>query len=160
MAVSVEIRLKTIEEYIKRRHGKTRNTTPREEQVIDVYANRVVQYVKDNWPVDTGTSRDRWLFEYKATAGRLSLLIENPMYYSEYVHRSGGSPENPLWVRLVPEAWSIVKESMLSDLKRQINATERALERRQSEGQRRSPGLLDLIRRPDLVDLIGGMFGG
>ena len=160
MAVSGDIRLRSIEEYIQRRHGKTRNTTPREEDVINRHADRVVQYVKDNWPVDTGTSRDRWLFEYKATAGRLSLFIENPMFYSEYVHRTGGSPDNPLWLRLVPEAWGMFKEDMLTDVRRQINATERELERKQRAGERRGPGLLDLIRRPDLVDLIGGMFGG
>ena len=99
------------------------------------------------------------MFEYKATAGRLSLFIENPMFYSEYVHRTGGSPDNPLWLRLVPEAWGMFKEDMLTDVRRQINETERELERKQRAGRER-PTLADLIRRPDLIDLIGGMFGG
>tara|TARA_R100000322_G_scaffold4304_1_gene3377 strand:+ start:209 stop:682 length:474 start_codon:yes stop_codon:yes gene_type:complete len=156
VAVSVEIRLRSLEEYIKRRHGKTRNTTPDEEMVIFRYADQIIEYVKDNWPVDTGTSRDRWLYEFKATAGRLSLFVENPMFYSEFVHRAGGSPNDPLWRRIVPEAWAIFKEPMLADVRRRVDATERAIERKKKG---RSEGLLDLLRRPDFVDTFAEFFG-
>ena len=71
MAVAVDIRLKSIEEHIRRRHGKDRKPTPSESFVIRGFAGDVVSYIKRRWPVDTGTSRDRWTYELLFNAGDL-----------------------------------------------------------------------------------------
>ena len=163
MAVAVDIRLKSIEEHIRRRHGKDRKPTPSESFVIRGFAGDVVSYIKRRWPVDTGTSRDRWTYELLFNAGDLVIVIENPMYYTEYVHNAGGTPEDPLWERLVPEAWNAHKEQMLQALRAEIDKTERVIDerrRRQQAPQDRSVGLMDLVRNPDLVDFFEGLFGG
>ena len=159
MAVRVSIRLKSIEDHIKKRHGKIRNPTPGEKARIQYWANRVIEYIKANWPVDTGTSRDRWVHEMSAINGQVILNIENPMFYSEYVHRSGGTAEDPLWERLVPEAWGIFKDQLISETQMEIDGTERELDRRTRAGARRSEGLMDIIRNPNLVDIFGEIFG-
>ena len=163
MAVAVDIRLKSIEEHIRRRHGKDRKPTPSEVYIIADFVEDAVNYIKRRWPVDTGTSRDRWTYELLFNAGDLVIVIENPMYYTEYVHNAGGTPEDPLWARLVPEAWNAHKEQMLQALRAEIDKTERVIDerrRRQQAPQDRSVGLMDLVRNPDLVDFFEGLFGG
>ncbi len=160
MAIRVNIRLESIENYIRiRNNGRNRITTPREEMAIELWADRMLDYIKSRWPVDTGTSRDRWLYELEISAGDIRIILENPMFYSEYVHRTGGSPEDPLWERLVPEAFEAMKEPMLTAVRSEVDATQRALDRRQRVGQRPRAGLLDLIRNPNVVDIIGELFG-
>ena len=163
MAVAVDIRLRSIEEHIRTRHGKDRKPTPTERFVIRAFVEDVVEYIKLRWPVDTGTSRDRWTYEMLFNAGELVIVIENPMFYAEYVHNRGGTPEDPLWSRLVPEAWNAYKVQMLQALRAEIDKTERVIDerrRRQQAPQDRSVGLMDLVRNPDLVDFFEGLFGG
>ena len=162
MSVEVTIRLRSIEQHIRRRHGKDRLPTPREGFVIRQYAGQVINYIKRRWPVDTGTSRDRWTYEIFADVGELSITIENPMYYAEYVHYAGGTPEDELWKTLIQEAFAVYKDALNQDVAREIDKTERALQER----SRRRPeqpldvGLMDLIRNPDLADIFGEVFGG
>jgi hypothetical protein len=163
MAVAVDIRLRSIEEHIRTRHGKDRKPTPTEVFIIADAVEDVVNYIKRRWPVDTGTSRDRWTYQLLFNAGELVIVIENPMYYAEYVHNRGGTPEDPLWSRLVPEAWNAHKVQMLQALRAEIDKTERVIDerrRRQQAPQDRSVGLMDLVRNPDLVDFFEGLFGG
>jgi len=159
MAVRVDIRLRSIEDYIKKTNRRARITTPREEMAIELYADRMIDHIKQGWPVDTGTSRDRWQYELKISTGDIRIVIENPMYYAEYVHRKGGSPEDPLWQRLVPEAFNMHKDQMLIAVRAEVDKTQRAIERKKRQGERPRAGLLDLIRNPNLADVIGGLFG-
>ena len=162
MSVEVNIRLRTIEQHIRRRHGKDRLPTPDEGFVIRQYAGRIIDYIKRRWPVDTGTSRDRWVYEIFANVGELFITIENPMYYAEYVHYAGGTPDDLLWQTLTQEAFQVYKDALNQDVARQIDRTERALQarRRQQPQQPLDAGLMDLIRNPDLVDIFGEVFGG
>jgi len=94
------------------------------------------------------------------STGDIRIVIENPMFYAEYVHRAGGNADDPLWERLVPEAFNLNQEQMLTAVRAEVDATQRAIDRRERQGERRRAGLLDLIRNPNLVDIIGGLING
>jgi hypothetical protein len=159
MAVELVVRLKSIDDYVKRRHGRVRALTPNEQGQIFRYADRMLEYIKSRWPVDTGTSRDRWTYELDPSPGRMAIRIENPMFYAEYVHHRGGSPERPLWETLVPEAFGLIKDPMLTAVRNQIDLTERAIERRKAQGVGERRALLDIFSNPELSEVFGGLFG-
>lgn len=120
-AVSVEIELQSIDDYIIQEHGFTRALTFTENMVLVEFSQLIQQAIRDRWPVDTGTSRDRWQVTSAASFGGLSILIENPMFYVEYVH-------DGLWERLIPAIWNAVKNEFLRAMKFEIDRTERRLE--------------------------------
>ena len=161
MSVEANIRLRSIEQHIRRRHGEDRKPTPNETQTIATHVEDILNYIKRRWPVDTGTSRDRWMYRLSFNVGELFVRIENPMYYSEYVHYAGGTPEDPLWSRLVPEAFQAYAAAMNQAVAREIDKTERALIAKQRRQRlTREDTLMDLIRDPDSVDFFEGLFGG
>ncbi len=120
-AVSVDIKLKSIDRYIRLKHGQPRALTFDERFVLVKFADLIQQAIRDRWPVDTGTSRDRWQVWSVPTAGDLAIMIENPMFYAEYVHEG-------LWERLIPAVWNAVKGEVISALKKEIDRTERRLD--------------------------------
>lgn len=132
-AVSVEIQLQSIDDYIIRKHGFVRALTFSENMVLVEFSQLIQQAIRDRWPVDTGTSRDRWQVTSAASFGALSILIENPMFYAEFVH-------NGLWERLIPAVWDAVKNEFSRAMKFEIDRTERRLEGATGEG------LINLIR--------------
>ena len=161
MSVEVNIRLRSIEQHIRRVHGADRKPTPNETQTIATHVEDILNYIKRRWPVDTGTSRDRWMYRLSFNVGELFVRIENPMYYAEYVHYAGGTPDDPLWLRLVPEAFQAHAAAMNQALAREIDKTERALIAKQRRQRlTREDTLMDLIRDPDSVDFFEGLFGG
>ncbi len=161
MSVEVNIRLRSVEQHIRRSHGKDRKPTPNERIVIRDYAAQILEYIQSRWPVDTGTSRDRWMYRLSFNVGELFIRIENSMFYAEYVHYEGGTPEDPLWLRLVPEAFQVYKDALNEAAAREIDKTERALIARQRRlPQTRDDTLMDLIRDPDAIDIFEGLFGG
>ena len=119
-AVSVDIQIPAINSYIVRKHGRPRSLTPEEDDILTDFANLIQQAIRDRWPVDTGTSRDQWEVSTIPSGGRVSILVENPMYYAEYVH-------DGLWSSLVPAVWNIVKPDLISTLKDAIDDTEESL---------------------------------
>lgn len=119
-AVSVEIDLKSLNTYIRLKHGSPRALTGEERFTLRQFTQLIQQAIRDRWPVDTGTSRDRWIVYSVPTAGDLAIFVENPMFYAEYVN-------NGLWERLVPAVWNAVKAEVIREMKREIDKTERRL---------------------------------
>jgi hypothetical protein len=79
--------------------------------VLEQYAASMVEDARDQWPVDTGISRDAWQAEVEADADSLSVVVFNNARqrgrgYSVYVHRSGER-------RLV---WTEVQERLTADI--------------------------------------------
>lgn len=106
-------------------HGGVRALTPDEEGVLYLYGEELRSYIVQAWPVDTGTSQDAFSFYTSADPAQgFGIVVENPMFYAEYVHRAGTAPEPPLWRTLLPEAWATVKGPMLKALFAEIDATE------------------------------------
>ena len=119
-AVSVEIDLKSLNTYIRLKHGSPRALTGEERFTLRQFTQLIQQAIRDRWPVDTGTSRDRWIVYSVPTAGDLAIFVENPMFYAEYVN-------DGLWERLVPAVWNAVKPEVIREMKREIDKTERRL---------------------------------
>ena len=119
-AVSVEIDLKSLNNYIRLKHGSPRALTGEERFTLRQFTQLIQQAIRDRWPVDTGTSRDRWIVYSVPTAGDLAIFVENPMFYAEYVN-------DGLWERLVPAVWNAVKPEVIREMKREIDKTERRL---------------------------------
>jgi hypothetical protein len=108
-------------------HGGSRALTPDEESVLYVFGEELVRYIVTAWPVDTGTSQDAFSFYVSADPAQgFGIVVENPMFYVQYVHRAGEDPESPLWRSLFPEAWAAIKPNMLRALFAEIDATEAA----------------------------------
>jgi hypothetical protein len=156
LAVRFEIRLRSLDEYVRKKHGQQRALTPDEFDVIFFWAEIMIATIRNQWPVDTGTSRDRWMSEIDGTPGEMGITVENPMYYAEYVHRRGTPADPPLWETLVPEAFDLIAEPMLASARRAVDNTEREFARRRAAAdpsRALSDILLDLFRNPDGFNL-------
>lgn len=165
MAVRLNIRLRTLDEYVAKRHGAQRALTPHESNAIYDFADRMLQYIKDRWPVDTGTSRDRWTYVLNGTPGQMGLTIENPMFYAEYVHYAGGSDDSPLWETLLPEAFNMVKDALMAAVLAAVDKTEQRIDRDIQRGRTRRQAALQAQRGgdpsavPSIDDLLSEFFG-
>jgi|694.fasta_scaffold02225_41 hypothetical protein len=108
-------------------HGGLRALTPDEESIVYLFGEDLVRYIVQAWPVDTGTSQDAFSFYVSGDPAQgFGIVVENPMYYAQYVHLKGADPDAPLWRTLFPEAWASVKPGLLRALFAEIDATEAA----------------------------------
>lgn len=124
MALEVKFFPSEIPPYLERRGG-LRALTPDEEGVLYAYGEDLLRYIVEAWPVDTGTSQDAFSFYTAGDPGQgFGIVVENPMFYAQYVHMAGEDPDSPLWRSLFPEAWASVKPGLLRDLFAEIDATE------------------------------------
>jgi hypothetical protein len=128
--IEVPIKLKSIEAYIIKKHGRLRQLTDKEVAVVELEADRILRYIKRNWPVDTGRSRSTWTYTINRTPGALSINIANRTYYSSWVTEKGdptvreAGEKAALFYRLVPEAFRERKTAILNRTKRAIDKTE------------------------------------
>lgn len=153
-AVRANIRLKSIDLYIRRKHGRPRSLEPAELDIVDRYAERMIRQIRSRWPMDTGTSWAKWQWEVKGQPGDASLVIENPMDYTTFVHPAGTAP-NPSTSgslatsyagRLIRSAFNENKGPMVSALKRQIERTESRRQARRDEPTERTWDLAERLR--------------
>jgi hypothetical protein len=108
-------------------HGGSRALTPDEEGVLYLYGEQLLDLIVTQWPVDTGTSQDAFSFYTSADPGQgFGIVVENPMYYAQYVHRAGTPAEPPLWRTLFPQVWATIKPQLLKALFAEIDKTEAA----------------------------------
>ena len=146
----MNIRLKSIEKHIVKKHGRARSLTPAEQDVLTFWLEILMAAIRNAWPVETGTSRDRWNAHAIPAFGDLGIVIENPMYYAEFVHRKGESGE--LWRSLVPNSWNAIKVLALAALRKKIDETEEKIAQiRQRTGRTLREVTLDFLRGVDLV---------
>jgi len=132
-AVRATIRLRTVDDYIRRVHGRYRSLTAIEMAVANNYARRIINAIRARWPIDTGTSWGKWQWNLIPFPGETAIVIENPMNYTTYVHPAGTAP-NPSAAgalgssyagRLISQEVRTVKLGLTSALKRAIDATEK-----------------------------------
>ena len=77
--VEAIIKLKSIDEHIRKTHGRYRSLLPTESAILTDYGQKILRHVVDRWPVDTGTSRDRWSVTEMPWGGDLGLRFYNPI---------------------------------------------------------------------------------
>ena len=126
MGIEVPIRLKSVEAYVRQKHGSLRELGVDELRIVDTYAERIVDAIQSQWPVDTSTSRDA--FTYTLLPGRdIGFTIENDVDYAEYVHEG-------LWERLIPEVWDGYRGAMVADLRDAVDETESVIASEKAAG--------------------------
>lgn len=140
------IRLQSIDALIVTAHGRGRSLTAAETSTLRDYADLIVEAIQDQWPVDTGTSRDGWEYELHNHPPGIGIDLINEVEYSPYVS-AGGSQGEPLYLSLIPQAVGRYAQELRAELARQISAEEQR--RRDREVARRGvgAGILQIRRR-------------
>ena len=128
--VRYKVELKSIDAYLRSVHGSARELTVAERRVLTAYADRMVDDIANEWPVDTGLSRDSWYSTVSGKAGGIYIAIENPIDYSVWVHRANTPEIPPLWSTLIPEVVRRYSARLIADLRQAINTTEASLRAR------------------------------
>ena len=142
-AINYRIKLQRLEGMVKLKHKTSRRLAPREEKILERYARDIVSYIRDQWPVDTGTSRAAWSWRLDTVEGNYAINLTNRMYYASFVHYRG-SPKAPgrhgrwltpaVYEELVPEAWDKYEARLYADMAREIIRTEAELAKKQKMG--------------------------
>ena len=123
--IEVEWQLPTVSAYLLAKHGSPRSLTAEEADVL--------------W--DYGTSRDSFSYTVSGQPPVVSILFENAMFYSAYVHEAGtpsiAEGGTPLYATLYPEALDRYRADAVRDLQAAIDQTEAEIARAsQSRGRR------------------------
>lgn len=148
--VVYRVALASIDAYVVRAHGRPRELTLAERRVLIAYGDRIIDDLSDEWPVDTGLSRDAWFYRVSGKAREVAIVVENPVDYVSFVHRAGTPEIPPLWTTLIPEIVNRYAAMLLADLRAAIDRT---------EAQARAQGVpvLQLLQRNERPRLrIGG----
>lgn len=142
-AINYRIKLQRLEGMVKLKHKTSRRLAPREEKILERYARDIVSYVRDQWPVDTGTSRAAWSWRLDTVEGNYAINLTNRMYYASFVHYRG-SPKAPgrhgrwltpaVYEEVVPEAWDKYGDRLYADMGREIIRTEAELAKKPKMG--------------------------
>lgn len=142
-AINYRIKLQRLEGMVKLKHKTSRRLAPREEKILERYARDIVSYVRDQWPVDTGTSRAAWSWRLDTVEGNYAINLTNRMYYASFVHYRG-SPKAPgrhgrwltpaVYEEVVPEAWAKYRDRLYADMSREIIRTEAELAKKPKMG--------------------------
>ena len=142
-AINYRIKLQRLEGMVKLKHKTSRRLAPREEKILERYTRDIVSYIRDRWPVDTGTSRAAWSWRLDTVEGNYAINLTNRMYYASFVHYRG-SPKAPgrhgrwltpaVYEELVPEAWDKYEARLYADMAREIIRTEAELAKKQKMG--------------------------
>ena len=133
-AVSAEIRLSSIDRFIRKKHGSYRRMTNRELNTLTKYIQEIVHVIESDWPILTGYSIVRWTWRNESSVGSTKFILENKAWYADWVHSKGTRRVHwrwsgeAIWKKLVPRAFNQIKGAMLRDLKKEIERTERTRE--------------------------------
>ena len=126
-AVRATINLTSLDAYVREKHGRARALSPDEIAVVQRWGELMLTFIQASWPVDTGTSRDAWTFYVDPSPGTMALIIENPMWYADYVYGKGDVTRTPIWEGILVEAWSLSRQGLLIEARARVDKTEAAI---------------------------------
>lgn len=126
--VEIPLQLDSIRRRLIALHGGPRQLLPAEMRALQRVAEGLRAWIKSEWPVDTGTSRDAWEIDYVGSSSEISILLYNDVDYVEWVHRAGEPEIPPLWEILQAQIPQVAKP-MLELLSGAIVRGERDLRR-------------------------------
>jgi len=95
-ALTIPIRLQSIDLLILAERGSPRSLTAAETATLRDYVDLIVEYIEDARPVDTGTSRDAWGYELYNHPPGIGFEITNEMDYADF-GTERGKPGRPLY---------------------------------------------------------------
>ena len=128
--VSVEIRLRSIDQMVNRIHGKVRPYTIQEQNLLTEYSFSLVEKIETEWPILTGYSLVRWAPRLETVPGDTRLYIENSAWYADWVHAKGTRRINNIWLGrpiyqdAIAEAFNQTKPNLFRDMRALIQRTE------------------------------------
>jgi hypothetical protein len=102
MGFEYPVRLRSVEDVVRRLHGSDRSLSVSEIRILSTATDEILSEIVDAWPVDTSTSRDAFEVDLHTGPGDYGFTITNDVDYAEYVHPKGTPPEPPLWKTLIP----------------------------------------------------------
>lgn len=140
--VRVPIALDSLKAFITAVNGGPRQLSADEADLLAAYATRIVEEIEEQWPVDTGTSRDAWRYVLRSDFDRLGFEVLNDIDYVEYVHRKGGNAEAPLWREVIPDVVSRYSSALTRDMREKVAETQRRIAANTAQGGR---GFLDIV---------------
>ena len=131
MSVDLDIRLRSVERYLRRKHGSSRTLTAGEFMVLVSGGQDVLIQLRLGWPVVTGRSRAGWDV---APVQRpfLGYRVTNGVDYAQWVHRAGEGPD-PLWEEQLLLIRDRILPPIVARLKRTIAETERYSQQQQQQ---------------------------
>lgn len=106
-------------------HGRERALTAEEVSVVDFYAEMLIGFIQERWPVKTGRSRDAWRHLVNPSGFRLILINDASDEYGEYaefVHYAGNPI--PLVQSMVRDAIALFRDGLNAALDIAIQRTE------------------------------------
>ena len=122
-ALDFDIKLQSVERFLKRKHGGQRLLTAGEQLVLIAGAQEILAQLKAGWPIDTGRSIAGWDVAV-VTRAFIGFTVTNRVDYAEYVHRKGEGPD-PLWTKQMLIIRDVILPRIVSRLKSTISETER-----------------------------------
>ena len=123
-ALDFDIKLQSVERFLKRKHGSMRLLTAGEQLVLIAGAQEILAQLKAGWPIDTGRSIAGWDVA-PVTRDFIGYKVSNRVDYAEFVHRRGEGPQGPLWTRQMLIIRDVILPRIVSRLKSTITETER-----------------------------------
>ncbi len=122
-ALDFDIKLKSIERFLKRSHGGQRLLTAGEQIILIAGAQEILAQLKAGWPILTGRSIAGWDVA-PVTRAFIGYTVRNRVDYAEFVHRRGEGPD-PLWTRQMLIIRDGILPRIVSRLKAAISESER-----------------------------------
>ena len=123
-ALDFDIKLQSVERFLKRKHGGQRLLTAGEQLVLIAGAQEILAQLKAGWPIVTGRSIAGWDVA-PVTRDFIGYKVSNRVDYAEFVHRRGEGPQGPLWTRQMLIIRDGILPRIVSRLKATITETER-----------------------------------
>ena len=144
-ALDFDIRLQSIERFLKRKHGGQRLLTAGEQIILIAGAQEILAQLKAGWPIRTGRSIAGWDVA-PVTRDFIGYKVSNRVDYAEFVHRRGEGPD-PLWTRQM----LIIRDGILPRIVSRLKAAIAETERYSSEPIQAQPTLF--LQRPQQATL-------
>ena len=143
-ALDFDIKLKSIERFLKRSHGGQRLLTAGEQIILIAGAQEILAQLKAGWPIVTGRSIAGWDVA-PVTRDFIGYTVRNRVDYAEFVHRKNEGPD-PLWTRQM----LIIRDGILPRIVSRLKAAIRESER-YSQPIQAQPSLF--LQRPQQTSL-------
>lgn len=129
MGFEYPVRLRSVEQVVRRLHGSDRSLSVAEIRILADGADEILGEIVDSWPVDTSTSRDAMQVDIETAPGFYGLTISNDADYAEYIHEKGTPADPPLWETLIPSVVARLAPQIVARLTVEIPRTEARLAR-------------------------------
>ena len=131
--IQATARIPEIDAYVRKKNKGSRPLVPTEILIMRQEVDAQIRVIKQNWPVATGTSRAGWSYTLSGSPGKVSIIYNNPVWYSAWIVVKGSGKSvaaggKPWFMTLLPTVYNANKARLLRRLKEQIDKTQEEIE--------------------------------